>query len=599
MATQLEHSDPNKPDITVADTTTNTDTSLTFIGKNYNGGYSKIIGENFLKLLENFSSTIEPRNPQQGQLWFNTNPTVTDTTSASSDSYGLKIYDNNTWLPVGIIKKSAQAPSNLAAESTNLKKGDLYIDTSRNQLFIYTGDPNVKWTLIGPSFNATEKTGAEVELITDSNTNTGVPVLTIFVKTQRTVIISDYEFVPKSFIEGFSTIRRGINLSTQIVSSTNKPTKFWGIAEKAEALISGDEVITTKNFLRSDQTSTTNYGFNVRNNNGVNIGNDLSFVVSKEGNSAYLFNKISGSTIDLRIRKSNNVKTILRVSTNNQDVGLGSVGINQLDPQESLDVVGNIKTTGQVLVTSNDTSSIATQGGISAAGRAQIGGGLTVSGISTTNAIIPSTNNTYNLGAADKKWGTIFANTVGTESNACNFYGVFNGAFNGELAGQSTGFKNPITLQLDGDITTSTPILIQNGGTTITINTTLRPGVISDKSESTTFFNDDVILIQRGNSQLYKLRKEKLAESLPVVPTGTILLFAGDETQIPNDYLKCDGEEAERKDYGKLFDVIGYKYKAQQLLEKPTRGILSFALPDLTSLAPTGMYYIIYTGNTI
>jgi len=55
---------------TVQDATVNNTTSLTFVGKNYSG-YGQTIEENFLHLLENFSSTVAPANPIQGQLWFN------------------------------------------------------------------------------------------------------------------------------------------------------------------------------------------------------------------------------------------------------------------------------------------------------------------------------------------------------------------------------------------------------------------------------------------------------------------------------------------------------------------------------------------------
>jgi hypothetical protein len=59
---------------TVDDQTLNTETSLTFVGKNYTG-YSKYIAENFLHLLENFASSSMPTNPTVGQLWYDTGGT--------------------------------------------------------------------------------------------------------------------------------------------------------------------------------------------------------------------------------------------------------------------------------------------------------------------------------------------------------------------------------------------------------------------------------------------------------------------------------------------------------------------------------------------
>ena len=45
--------------------------SLTLVGKNYSG-FGEYINENFVKLLENFSSTTQPTAPISGQLWYDT-----------------------------------------------------------------------------------------------------------------------------------------------------------------------------------------------------------------------------------------------------------------------------------------------------------------------------------------------------------------------------------------------------------------------------------------------------------------------------------------------------------------------------------------------
>ena len=55
---------------TLADGTKNDSiTSLTFIGKNFNN-YGEAFNENFLRLLENFSSQTPPSTPSLGQIWF-------------------------------------------------------------------------------------------------------------------------------------------------------------------------------------------------------------------------------------------------------------------------------------------------------------------------------------------------------------------------------------------------------------------------------------------------------------------------------------------------------------------------------------------------
>ena len=59
----------NTTPITVADNTSNTETSLVLPGKNVSG-YGKIIAENFIHLLENFSNADPPLAPVPGQLWY-------------------------------------------------------------------------------------------------------------------------------------------------------------------------------------------------------------------------------------------------------------------------------------------------------------------------------------------------------------------------------------------------------------------------------------------------------------------------------------------------------------------------------------------------
>jgi len=77
MVYRVNHFDPSTPPIDVQDATLNTDTYLTFVGKNWYG-YGETIAENQLKLLENFAYTSTPDNPHppianavNGQIYYN------------------------------------------------------------------------------------------------------------------------------------------------------------------------------------------------------------------------------------------------------------------------------------------------------------------------------------------------------------------------------------------------------------------------------------------------------------------------------------------------------------------------------------------------
>lgn len=68
------------------------DTSLLFLGRASNN-YGERLQENFLHLLENFSSEVEPNNPVHGQLWFDKN----DNTLKIFKTTELGIYDLDTF----------------------------------------------------------------------------------------------------------------------------------------------------------------------------------------------------------------------------------------------------------------------------------------------------------------------------------------------------------------------------------------------------------------------------------------------------------------------------------------------------------------------
>lgn len=51
-------------------------TSIRLVGKNY-PGYGEIIAENLVGMLENFANSVAPRNPMNGQLWYDTSVSPT------------------------------------------------------------------------------------------------------------------------------------------------------------------------------------------------------------------------------------------------------------------------------------------------------------------------------------------------------------------------------------------------------------------------------------------------------------------------------------------------------------------------------------------
>ena len=109
---------------TVQDGVVNTQTDLSLIGKGY-AGYGELIGENFLKLLENFSNSDAPSKPISGQLWYD------------STNNRLKVYSGSAFVPAGgNVPYQSNAPTAIA-------QGDLWIDSDTGQLYFYNGTQSI------------------------------------------------------------------------------------------------------------------------------------------------------------------------------------------------------------------------------------------------------------------------------------------------------------------------------------------------------------------------------------------------------------------------------------------------------------------------
>lgn len=565
MSYSIDHSDkPNYGSITVEDQTINTETSLKFVGKNYTG-YASALAENFLHLLENFAKATPPTNPVVGQLWYDTNVT------SDPAQPQLKVWDGTTWTAAGNVKKSVTRPG-----ASNSVVGDLWVDTANQQLYLWSGS---SWILVGPQFSEGAASGPKVEQIYDT-LNTAHVVVQFIVADEVVVIISKDAFTPKLVIEGFETIKQGINISTKDFDNDGSVlNKYWGTAEKADALVVANTAVPASNFLRGDTNSTTNYGFNIRSNSGLTIGTDLSTsLTTTSAGEAVLYNKTEGSSIFLRVNQSGNILDVVTVSGTN-------VGINKTNPTEALDVEGKIKLSDTLIVTGTSEANDLTSGSVRTAGGASItknivvGGDAKVAGNITVNNVTPNTTNVSNLGSTSKKWKEIHA----TDVTADTFYGSFSGQLVGSVTGSASKLTSPTVFQLTGDVASNA---ISFNGQQIdglaTFTTILSTDVISTKSALLDSSVTDELLVYRPGTGLRKTTKQTFFSNVATVPVGTVLPYAG--TVLPDGYLLCDGSEQLISNYPDLFSVVGYTYKALGLLQ----GVSTFALPDLRGRFPLG-----------
>ena len=187
----------------IADGTINTGSSVSLPGKNY-AGYGEFLDENFIQMLENFSSPATSGGlptsaklgaPLTGQLWWDSTNSV------------LKVYNGTVWKAAGSTTSSATAPS-------NPNVGDLWWDSGNNQLKAWSGS---NWIVIGPS--SVGSTGVQATTITDTGAIVH-PVITFTVNNNVIAILSQTgPFTPAAAITGWGSsgiqvVNPGLNLST-------------------------------------------------------------------------------------------------------------------------------------------------------------------------------------------------------------------------------------------------------------------------------------------------------------------------------------------------------------------------------------------------
>jgi hypothetical protein len=369
---------------TVQDNVLNTQTDLKFIGKGY-AGYGEVLHENFLHLLENFANATAPGKPIQGQLWYD------------SGASQLKVYTGSNFVPAGnTVPYGPTAPANLVT-------GDLWIDSDTAQLFFYNGTSNI---LIGPTTSAGANTnGFTFESITD-NTDTAKNVTKLFNDGNLIAIISEDTFTPKTAISGFSSITKGITLSTAITD-----LKFAGTATDSDKL--GN--VAAANYLRSNANDTTTGTLGVLNNSGFAVGtnSDLSLTVDSTG--VVMQNIISDKDITFKVNDGGSTTTLMTMDGSSSRVGIGTV-----TPTTKLDVSGTVNATaftGPITgaVTGNVTGNVTgdVTGAVTGAASSNLlltGG--TLSGTLNSQTILPSSDSSFNLGTDGTRFATAFLDTL-------------------------------------------------------------------------------------------------------------------------------------------------------------------------------------------
>jgi hypothetical protein len=276
---------------TVADGQVDTlSTDLTLIGKNYSG-FGESLNENFVKLLENFSSTQAPTYPLRGQVWFDTAENK------------LKVYNGSDFIPVSSATISSSQPETLSI-------GDLWWNDVAAQLYFFDGTDPV---LLAPAYSQTQGvSGLQVDSILDTLNQTRV-ITSLYNNGILLGIFAKDSFTPKIEIIGFTgNIQPGFN------AGNLAGIKFNVTCTNSEQL--GGALATT--YVRTDTSNIIN--------GQVRISTDLGLVVGSAGQmnlyvttgDIFMSNAATDKNLILNVRKGINQEDALVIDSAIREIRL-------------------------------------------------------------------------------------------------------------------------------------------------------------------------------------------------------------------------------------------------------------------------------------
>lgn len=326
--------------------------SLTLIGKNVSN-YGEYINENLVHLLENFANTDIPNVPIVGQLWYDLG------------DRRLKVYDGTTFRSTSGTIATDIVPSSIS-------KGDLWIDTARQQLYFNDG---VATVLAGPIYtNAQGMSGFQTSTV-QSTTGTSHVIVYLYVGKVLLGIFSAAAFAPAIAIPGFTgSIKVGFSPGTLAGLIFDVPT---GAASK---LVDGSGIeYSVEDFFLASENTTLNGTVTIQNVTPLRLGVGGSNGSVDLEISNLLFkisSMVAGQNFQISSKTTAGVAPSLHISANTR-----YVGIYTSSPAATLDI------NGTVIVRDN----------LTVQGETTIVGGLSIA----NSSINAESNSTITLNASD------------------------------------------------------------------------------------------------------------------------------------------------------------------------------------------------------
>ena len=302
-------------------------TDLTLVGKNYSG-FGESINENFVKLLENFSSSSRPTSPIRGQIWFDVS------------ELKLKVYSGTGFVPVSSATISNQQPLNLGV-------GDLWFNDLAKQLYFFDGTNTI---LLGPDYSVTQGiSGLKVVNILDSLNQNRV-VVYLYANGILLGIFSKDAFTPKLPIDGFSgSIIPGFSAGTL----TN--LKFNVTVTNSEKLGSQPASL----YVRNDTSNIVNGQIIISSNLGLIIGDANQGQFQVQDGNLIIANIASNKQMTFNVRRDVIAEPAIIIEADARRISLyDGYPTSEVQIGGSLTVQGDLTVNGDVVTVNTSTVTI-------------------------------------------------------------------------------------------------------------------------------------------------------------------------------------------------------------------------------------------------
>jgi len=334
-------------------------TDITLIGKNYSG-FGESINENFIKILENFSSSSQPLNPIRGQIWFDTS------------ELKLKVYSGTGFVPVSSATIATQQPLSLGV-------GDLWFNDLDKQLYFYDGANTI---LLGPAYSVSQGlSGLKVSNILDSLNQSRV-ITYLYTNGVLLGIFSKDAFTPKLPIDGFSgSIIPGFN------AGTLTGLKFNVTVTNSEKL--GNQPASL--YVRNDTSNIVNGQIIISSNLGLIIGDANQGQFQVQDGNLIIANIASNKQMVFNVRRDVIAEEAITIESDSRRINLYTgYPTSETTVGGSLTVEGNLTVNGDLVTVNTSTVTIedknivlAKQTGVAPTNTNAAGGGMILQGSSS------------------------------------------------------------------------------------------------------------------------------------------------------------------------------------------------------------------------